>query len=286
MKRGKQWLGVLLVLVLMLSAVPGALAAPSQPEEAADALYTLGLFGGTGVNSDGTPIYDLERVPTRNEAITMLVALLGKTEQAKAGTWTTPFTDVEPWARPYVGYAYAHQLTSGLSETTYGGNQPVTASQYLTFVLKALGYENGTDFQWDRAWVLTDRLGITGGNYSNQNTSFLRGDVALVSWAALSAQEKGTTGTLAQKLINEGVFTWTQYEQAANGHTSQSGGGDAQQPVKKEGTFVGSLESDKYHDPNCRYAKKILKENEIWFDTAAEAQAAGYSPCGVCHPER
>ncbi len=283
MKRINRWLGVLLSLILILPVIPSAFAADIQPQQAADALYSLGLFGGTGVNSDGTPIYDLERVPTRNEAITMLVALIGKTEQAKAGNWSIPFTDVEPWARPYVGYAYTHQLTSGISDTTYGGSQPVTASQYLTFVLKALGYESGTDFQWDRAWVLTDELGITGGRYASQNASFLRGDVALVSWAALSAKENGKDSTLAQKLINEGVFTSAQYEAVSQNSGGQSGG-DSQQPVKKEGTFVGSLESDKYHDPSCRFAEKILKENEIWFDTAEEAQRAGYSPCGVCHP--
>lgn len=285
MKRIKRWLGVLLALMLILPVIPSSFAADIQPKQAADALYALGLFSGTGVNSDGTPVYDLERVPTRNEAITMLVALIGKTEQAKAGNWSIPFTDVEPWARPYVGYAYAHQLTSGVSDTTYGGSQPVTASQYLTFVLKALGYESGTDFQWDQAWVLTDQLGITGGSYSAQNTSFLRGDVALVSWMALSANEKGKSNTLAQKLINEGVFTSAQYESVCQG-SGQQNGGDDQQPVKKEGTFVGSLESDKYHDPSCRFAKEILEENEIWFDTAEEAQNAGYSPCGVCHPGR
>ena len=140
----------------------------------------------------------------------MLVALIGKTEQAKAGNWDIPFTDVEPWARPYVGYAYAHQLTSGLSATTYGGNQPITASQYLTFVLKALGYESGKDFQWNQAWILTDQLGITDGKYSAQSTTFLRGDVALVSWAALDAKENGKNNTLAQKMINEGIFTSSQ----------------------------------------------------------------------------
>lgn len=283
MRRINRWLGMFLSLMLILSMIPSALAADIQPKDAADALYTLGLFGGTGTNSDGTPVYELDRAPTRNEAITMLVALIGKTEDAQAGNWDIPFTDVEPWAKPYVGYAYAHHLTSGLSATTYGGNQPITASQFLTFVLNALGYESGTDFQWDQAWVLTDRLGITGGKYSAQNTTFLRGDVALVSWAALDAKENGKDTTLAQKMINEGVFTSSQYESAKKG-SGQQGGGDTQPPVKQEGTFVGSLESDKYHYPSCRHAEKILKENEIWFDTAAEAQQAGYSPCGVCHP--
>lgn len=55
-------------------------------------------------------------------------------------------------------------------------------------------------------------------------------------------------------------------------------------PVKTSGTYVGSTNSDKYHDPSCRFAKDILDENQVWFDTKDEAQAAGYSPCGVCKP--
>jgi len=51
-----------------------------------------------------------------------------------------------------------------------------------------------------------------------------------------------------------------------------------------EGQFVGSTKSDKYHYPSCRWAEKILPENEIWFASSEEARAAGYVPCGVCNP--
>jgi endonuclease YncB( thermonuclease family) len=54
--------------------------------------------------------------------------------------------------------------------------------------------------------------------------------------------------------------------------------------VKTIGKYVGSIESDKYHYPSCRWAEKILKENEIWFDTIEEAKEQGYQPCGVCKP--
>jgi len=142
----------------------------------------------------------------------MLVRLLGKEAEAKAGTWTTPLTDVDAWAQPYVGYAYTHGLTTGISATVFGGNQSVTAAQYLTFVLRALGYVSGEDFQWDKAWELTDELGITHGEYGPASTNgFLRADVALVSKAAMSATPKGSDTPLLDLLINEGVVT----EQAA-----------------------------------------------------------------------
>ena len=54
---------------------------------------------------------------------------------------------------------------------------------------------------------------------------------------------------------------------------------------KSSGVYVGSVDSDKYHNPGCRFAKEILPENEIWFDSIEDAQNSGYSPCGGCHPK-
>lgn len=50
------------------------------------------------------------------------------------------------------------------------------------------------------------------------------------------------------------------------------------------GTYVGSIDSDKFHKPSCRWAKEILPENEIWFDSAEDARANQYEPCGTCKP--
>ena len=54
---------------------------------------------------------------------------------------------------------------------------------------------------------------------------------------------------------------------------------------KSSGVYVGSVDSDKYHNPSCRFAKEILPGNEIWFDSIEDAQNSGYSPCGGCHPK-
>lgn len=54
--------------------------------------------------------------------------------------------------------------------------------------------------------------------------------------------------------------------------------------ISSQGKYVGSIESDKYHRPSCRWVKKILPENEIWFDSAEDAEAQGYSSCGTCKP--
>lgn len=191
---------LLLTMLLVVGTMPTVFAASDKALEAADVLHELGLFNGTGAKADGTPNYDLDRVPTRNEAVAMLVRLLGREEEAINGTWDIPFTDVADWAKPYVGYAYANGLTTGTSGTTFGGDNSVTASQYLTFVLRALGYESGADFRWDKAWELSDRIGLTNGQYKSDEISFLRGDVAIVSNNALATLRKGDEELLSSYL--------------------------------------------------------------------------------------
>lgn len=194
MQRMKKAAGLALALVLCLGllAVPAG-AASGEAIDAAYQLYEKGLFMGTGTDSDGAPIFELDRAPTRHEAVTMLVRLLGKESEAQSGRWQTPFTDVADWAEPYVGYAYAHGLTNGTSSTTYSGSETVTATQYLTFVLRTLGYESGTDFRWDAAWELSDAIGLTDGAYDAATSYFTRGDVAIVSLRSLSTAHKDDT---------------------------------------------------------------------------------------------
>ncbi|MAF85463.1 MAG: nuclease [Dehalococcoidales bacterium] len=50
------------------------------------------------------------------------------------------------------------------------------------------------------------------------------------------------------------------------------------------GEYVGSIKSDKYHYPSCRYVSQTNPENIIEFSSATEAQAMGYVPCKVCNP--
>ena len=52
----------------------------------------------------------------------------------------------------------------------------------------------------------------------------------------------------------------------------------------KGGQFVGSVRSDKYHYPSCKWGETIASHNEIWFSSSEEARAAGYVPCGACRP--
>ena len=48
--------------------------------------------------------------------------------------------------------------------------------------------------------------------------------------------------------------------------------------------FWASKKSNKYHYPECRWAKKIKPYNLIRFSSPEEAVSAGYVPCKVCKP--
>ena len=55
--------------------------------------------------------------------------------------------------------------------------------------------------------------------------------------------------------------------------------------VQTDGSFVASKNGKKYHIKDCGHAANIREKNLITFDTAEDAVAGGYEPCGVCLPD-
>lgn len=196
----------MLALAIMMSAVVPAFAAdnwePSKIQKAtaiADVLYEAGLFYGIGKDANGNPVYDLESNATRAQAIVMLVRILGK-EAESATASKAPFVDVPDWAQPSVNYAYSQGLTGGTSPTTFSSEDLVTNTQYITFCLRALGY-NEKDFKWDEAHKLAYDLGaLEKGSYDNASAPCSRADMVLITYAILNTKIKTGNGTLADKL--------------------------------------------------------------------------------------
>jgi len=49
--------------------------------------------------------------------------------------------------------------------------------------------------------------------------------------------------------------------------------------LKENCNFIGSINSDKYHTPNCHWSKRIKEENIVCFESAKEADNKNYQPC-------
>ncbi|MGE4483688.1 MAG: hypothetical protein AB7C97_01100 [Oscillospiraceae bacterium] len=197
-----------LMLTLSLAfamLLPAYAASGAEAETQALALKQLGLFKGVS-DSD----FALDRAPTRTEALIMLIRAMGKESEALSGTWSHPFTDVASWADKYIGYAYEKGLTKGVSATELGTGD-ANADMYLTFMLRALGYDDSAgDFTWDAPETLAASVGVLPDGVDA--ASFTRADVALVSWAALEAKLKDGSQTLAEMLMDMNAFGSNEYE--------------------------------------------------------------------------
>jgi hypothetical protein len=214
-KFSKIILALIITASLFAGLVPGAMAA-TPAEDAANMLYALGLFNGISSQADGTPDFGLKYPVTREESAVMLLRIIGKDEltlnllpiEDLPTPKEIPFTDgISAWAENGVRIAYGLGLVNGTSATTFGGVEEITATQYLTLVLRALGYESGKDFEWDSAWTLSDKLGITNGEYNAENNkNFNRGDFAVISFNALNAINKTAGEPLFETLLYYGAI--------------------------------------------------------------------------------
>lgn len=196
----KRKLRMVLAGVLAVASLAMTAGAASY-DNCADRLSDLGLFQGTGNG------YQLDRAPTRAEAATMLVRLLGAKAEAEELDYSAPFTDLDDWQKPYVQYLYDNGLTTGATATTFEPEDTCSAQMYTTFLLRALGYSDaaGGDFTYTGAVDFGKSIGLV--DYANCNeTNFLRDHVAAMSLTALNTAVKDDADTkLLEKLVEDGA---------------------------------------------------------------------------------
>ena len=136
----------------------------------------------------------------------MLVRLLGKEVEAKALTYTAPFTDLKGWEKPYVQYLYSNGLANGTNRTTFHPTGKCTAQMYAVFLLRALGYSDTADFSYANAIETAREQSIYDTGIINVQ-NFLRDDAAAASYTVLSVSPKNSEGTLLDQLVSENAIT-------------------------------------------------------------------------------
>lgn len=170
----------------------------------ADTLNKMGVLLGS---SNGL---ELERTPTRIEGLIVLLRLLGKEEEALAlKDEECQFLDVPDWARGYVNYAFNHKITKGISEKLFGSADLIDAKSFMTFMLRALGYDDSIgDFSWEFALDQGRDLNIINQEkyFELKEELFIRDDVAYITYYTLLTNKKGQQKTLLAELIEQGVI--------------------------------------------------------------------------------
>lgn len=195
----KKTLALILCAALFASLFIPASAASVSTGEAVDTLSTLGLLLG----GDGG--LELERSATRAEAAVMLLRLLGLYGAAEAAALKSPFLDAG-WADAYLGFAYDAGLVKGRTDTYYGSGESVNARDYVTMTLRALGYVENVDFTYWTSLSFSDAIGLTHGEYAGDG-NFIREDMALISYTALTLRPKGADKRLIDVLCLDGAVT-------------------------------------------------------------------------------
>ena len=226
MNKTRRFLCFVLALVLTASVLALPAAAENRArsyyheEKLAYVLKALGLFRGvsdTDLALDGA----LERA----QALVMMLRIMGLETQAQTEDGAQPFTDLAncAWATKQIGYGYRHGLTKGRSATEFDGRGVAGARDYLTFVLRALGYEEGLDgdFLWSNPRPLADALGLLSPLVRLDD--FRRADAVTVSYAALNAKCKDSNETLAQRLLAAGILTQEKLDAYFDPDAAQTG---------------------------------------------------------------
>ncbi len=126
-------LALLCALTLLAGAVPAAAALEGEAIRAADILTTLHVL------TDDT--YDLEQPATRRQAAALAVDLSGGKWAARAYTQRSAFRDV-PAADTAIHYGAAQGWFTGISETSFQPDAPISANAWCTFLLRMVGYRD------------------------------------------------------------------------------------------------------------------------------------------------
>ena len=231
----------------LFTSVGDAPSAPVKPDVKSEFGCAVGLFNlglAKGYDSTGTN-FGLKDNMTRIQTVVQVIRFLGKEAEVTSGTYSHPFTDVPAWANNYVGYAYENNITAGRSATIFDTDGVVDEMQFLTFMLRAIGYsDRDGDFVWNAPFALANKIGMTDSDAAS--ATFVRGNAFRISWNALYATSKNGT-PVYNNLINAGVFNTEQLDKAASAALSaKDSSAEKTEVVKENGYYV--LPIDTYRD--------------------------------------
>ncbi len=156
--------------------------------------------------------YGLEQTASRLEGIVILIRSMGKESEAqKMKSLPCHFADVPGWAAGYVNYAFANNISKGVSENRFGVNDKMTADQYNSLMLRFLGYDDSKgDFQWDQSVEKAGELSILTSRmiaYYQSAEAYTKGDLIDTTFYYLESNFKDKDKTLIEFLIEENVIS-------------------------------------------------------------------------------
>jgi Big-like domain-containing protein len=195
----KRTLSLVLALVMVLGSFGAAFAVDAETTDELSAgafLETVGVLEG---DDDGNLM--LDKTLLRRDMVILLSRLMGAEETAaEFPSESLAFEDItDAYYNGYIAWSVNNGLIEGHSETVFGFNENVTAQQYVTVLMRALGYEVADE---DYAAVLETaaELGLCEGLEVENEDEILRGQMAVMTLNTLGTEMKDSEVTLAEDL--------------------------------------------------------------------------------------
>ncbi|MEN6316388.1 MAG: hypothetical protein ABFD25_19315 [Clostridiaceae bacterium] len=200
MKNLKKLLAVIVSICVLATFTVPAFAAETTKTDA-KICEELGVLRGEDISVGVTPEY-LAKGTNRLQAAILYLRLIGKEDEALAFTGTETFEDAGQvgWTggKAILAYLKAHPELGWVGDgKKFDPNGAASAQMMYKVALEALGYKQGTDFQYADTITFAASLGLTKvaaiAELTNDNTA-----TALIE--ILKGTVKGGTTTLVEKL--------------------------------------------------------------------------------------
>jgi hypothetical protein len=218
MRNLKKYLAVALTIAMMTLAIaPVAVFANSEYSDEAQSLYELGLYKGLSENEF---VPDLDSTLDRQTGAVMLLRMFGLEEEALLLSYdearailAQKFSDaneVAEWAVRQVAYATEQGVIAGFPGGTFGPTLLLTGRQYLALTLNMLGYDQelrdrGFDASGELFYEVSE-ITISQELSFDQPNAIQKSVLVGISFEALKSNLADGSGTLAEKLVREGVL--------------------------------------------------------------------------------
>ena len=154
---------MIVMILYRLEGEPAAAAESAFTDVRSGAWYAgaIGWAAGSGiVNGVGGGRFEPKTLTTRAQLVQILYRLAGAPEVSGE----TPFTDLTAdWYKTAVLWAYQTGVTSGVSETTFAPDTPVTREQVAVFLARFADrvLDRYTPYMWDALFPFQDREQIS-----------------------------------------------------------------------------------------------------------------------------
>ncbi len=192
---------VIIILISMLLTAILPIIANAEPEDAylssGLVLKELGVIKG---NEEGDLM--LDDTLRRQDMVVLISRLYDNELSARAYLIKPKFTDLTnsySFYEPYIGWAVDKGLIKGMGDKTFGINGKVTVQQFMTVMLRALGYEEESKL-WNTTPEIAMKLGIMDRLDLQATDHLTRGQMSVMIVNALNLTLKGSSITLKEKL--------------------------------------------------------------------------------------